>query len=166
MTNTEFQTILKEMYEKYPSIAKHERKTLNELVYVLRMSGEDYQINTTDIDNPGTFGCIPGVQDVFIPVKTLEKKVISVEFDEETYEEMGIKLLLVTICDDDEWFGMIRWHEDDLKEALEYQLHPATENNIAKLRSICNSHWFTDHLIQSGWEYMYSHIGNGDGWDK
>ena len=99
MTNAEFQVKLKEMYAEYPMIAKREQKTLNELVYVLRMSGENYQLNTFDANSPNGCGCIPGVQDVFIPVRDLAKKVISVEFDEETWEEMGIKLLLVNVED-------------------------------------------------------------------
>ena len=97
MTNAEFQVKLEEMYAKYPMIAKREQKTLNELVYVLRMSGENYQLNTFNENSPNSCGCIPGVQDTFIPVRDLAKKVVSVEFDEETWEEMGIKLLLVDV---------------------------------------------------------------------
>lgn len=99
MTNAEFQVKLEEMYAKFPIIAKRKQKTLNELVYVLRMSGEDYQLNTYNKNNSNSCGCIPGVQETFIPVKTLAQKVVDVEFDEETYEEMGIKLLLVNVED-------------------------------------------------------------------
>lgn len=97
MTNTEFQVELEKMYQKFPIIAKRKQKTLNELVYTLRMSGEDYQLNTFDKSEPCSCGCIPGVQETFIPVRDLAKKVVGVEFDEETYEEMGIKLLVVTL---------------------------------------------------------------------
>ena len=97
MTNAEFQVKLEEMYAQFPIIAKQKQKTLNELVYVLRMSGEDYQLNTFDNSEPCVWGCIPGVQETFIPVRDLAKKVVSVEFDEETYEEMGIKLLMVVL---------------------------------------------------------------------
>ena len=65
-----------------------------------------------------------------------------------------------------EWFGMVRWCEDDLKNALEVIGYPVTENNIARLLDVCNSHWFTDHMVAAGWEYMYDNIGYGDGWDK
>lgn len=99
MTNADFQKELKGMYSKYSGIAKRKCKTLNELVYVLRMSGEDYQLNTIDKSEPGRFCCIPGVQDVFIPVRDLAKTVVKVELDEETYKEMGIKLLIVTVKD-------------------------------------------------------------------
>ena len=97
MNNKEFQVILKNMYADFPHIAKSKRKTLNELVYVLRMTDEDYQLNTFEEGKPNSWGVIPGVQETFIPVKDLAKKVVSVEFDEETYEEMGIKLLMVTL---------------------------------------------------------------------
>lgn len=99
MTNAEFQVKLEEMYAEHPMITSRKQKTLNELVYTLRMSGENYQLNTVDKSKPGTFWCIPGVQDTFIPVKSLAQKVVSVEFDEETYEEMGIKLLIVAVKD-------------------------------------------------------------------
>ena len=99
MTNAEFQKELKRLYSEHPMIAKRKQKTFNELVYVLRMSGEDYQINTIDKSHPGTFCGIPGVQETFIPVKSLAQKVLKVELDEETYEEMGIKLLIVTVKD-------------------------------------------------------------------
>ena len=65
-----------------------------------------------------------------------------------------------------EWFGIVRCCEEDLENALESQGYPVTENNIAKLYDICNKHWFTDHMIEAGWEYMYSNIGYGDGWDE
>ena len=97
MNNKEFQAILKNLYADFPHIAKSKQKTLNELVYVLRMTGEDYQLNTFEEGKPNSWGVIPGVQETFIPVKDLAKKVVSVEFDEETYEEMGIKLLMITL---------------------------------------------------------------------
>lgn len=99
MTNTEFQVKLEEMYAEHPMIANRKQKTFNELVYTLRMSGENYQLNTLDKSKPNGFSCIPGVQDTFIPVRYLAQKVVSVEFDEETWEEMGIKLLIVTVED-------------------------------------------------------------------
>ena len=166
MTNAEFQVKLETMYAKFPYIAKRKQKTLNELIYVLRMSGEDYQLTTTDENSPNTFGCIPGIHDVFIPVKDLAKQVVSVEFDDETYEEMGIMLLLVSLKDSEEWFGQVRWYEYDLEEALKEQGYPITENNVSKLRSLCEHHFFTDCMIERGWDYIYDQIGEGDGWDE
>ena len=54
-----------------------------------------------------------------------------------------------------EWFGTVRWNEDDLANALELHDYPATEENIAKLREMCDNHWFTDYMIESGWSYNY-----------
>ena len=99
MTNKEFQIQLDEMYNKYSMIRNRKQKILNELVYVLRMTGEDYQLTVTEDGIPNGCSCIPGVQDVYIPVKDLTKKVVSVEFDEETYNDFGIKLLLVKVED-------------------------------------------------------------------
>ena len=64
-----------------------------------------------------------------------------------------------------EFFGEVKWHKDDLKNALEVQGYPVTDNNVEKLYEICNSHWFTDYMIEMGWEYMYNNIGHGSGWD-
>lgn len=99
MTNADFQKELKKMYGQFPMIAKRKKKTLNELVYVLRMNGVDYQLNTVNKDEPWACTCIPDVMETFIPVKSLAQKVVKVEFDEETYEETAIKLLMITVED-------------------------------------------------------------------
>ena len=65
-----------------------------------------------------------------------------------------------------EYFGEVKWNEEDLVNALECMDYPVTENNIAKLYAICSSHWFTDYMIEAGWNYMYSRIGEDDSWDK
>lgn len=64
-----------------------------------------------------------------------------------------------------ECFGEVKWYKDDLANALECCNYPVTENNIEKLYNLCNSHWFTDYMIEMGFEYMYNNIGTGDGWD-
>ena len=80
MTNTEFQTKLKEMYAKHPMIAISNPKSLYELMYVLRMEGDrDYSISTTD------GGCIPSVRETFVSSRDLAKKVVSIEYGE--YED-------------------------------------------------------------------------------
>ena len=77
MTNAEFQAKLEEMYAKHPMIARSNPKSLNELMYVLRMeSDRDYSIS----DNEG--GCIPSVRETFVPTRTLAKKVVSIEYEE------------------------------------------------------------------------------------
>lgn len=99
MTNKEFQIQLQEMYNAHRATRHNRQKTLNELVYALRMSGTNYQLTVTEKSVPNGCVCIPGVIDVFIPVKDLAKKVVSVEFDEETFEDCGIELLLVEVED-------------------------------------------------------------------
>ena len=99
MNNKQFQIKLQEMYNAHYVTRHNRQKTLNELVYVLRMSGTNYQLTLTEKNIPNACGCIPGVIDVFIPVKDLAKKVVSVEFDEETYKDCGIELLLVEVED-------------------------------------------------------------------
>lgn len=80
MTNAEFQAKLEAMYAKHPMIARSNPKSLNELMYVLRMEGDrDYAIS----DNEG--GCIPSVRETFVPTRTLAKKVVSIEYEE--YED-------------------------------------------------------------------------------
>ena len=77
MTNAEFQVKLDAMFAKHPMIARSNPKSLNELMYVLRMEGDrDYAIS----DNEG--GCIPSVRETFVPTRTLARKVVSIEYEE------------------------------------------------------------------------------------
>ena len=99
MTDVRFQEHLKELYDKHLGRFKAEHTTLNELLYVLRMDDNDWQVNTYDTKTKNGCTCIPGVRDTFVPVRLLAQKVVAVEFDEETYEEDGIKLLLVNVED-------------------------------------------------------------------
>lgn len=84
MTNAEFMNKLDAMYAKHPMIARSNPKSLNELMYVLRMEGDrDYSISTND------GGCIPSVRETFVSSRELAKKVISVEWEEFEDEEYG-----------------------------------------------------------------------------
>lgn len=84
MTNVEFMNKLDEMYSKHPMIARSNPKSLNELMYVLRMEGDrDYSISTND----GM--CIPSVRETFVPSRDLAKKVVSIEWEEFEDEEYG-----------------------------------------------------------------------------
>jgi hypothetical protein len=77
MTNVEFQAKLEAMYAKHPMIARSNPKSLNELMYVLRMEGDrDYAISTND------GSCIPSVRETFVPTRELAKKVVSIEYEE------------------------------------------------------------------------------------
>ena len=84
MTNAEFQTKLDEMFAKHPMIASSNPKSLNELMYVLRMEGDrDYAISTND------GSCIPSVRETFVSSRVLAKKVLSIEWEEYEDEEYG-----------------------------------------------------------------------------
>lgn len=103
MTNTEFMTKLDAMYAKYPMIARSNPKSLNELMYVLRMGGDrDYSISTND----GM--CIPSVRETFVPSRDLARKVLSIEYEEfadeyegETYNYSAIIVDLEDVNDED-----------------------------------------------------------------
>lgn len=84
MTNAEFMNKLDAMYARHPMIARSNPKSLNELMYVLRMEGDrDYSISTND------GGCIPSVRETFVSSRELAKKVISIEWEEFEDEEYG-----------------------------------------------------------------------------
>ena len=84
MTNTEFMKKLDEMYAKNPMIARSNPKSLNELMYVLRMEGDrDYSISTND------GGFIPSVRETFVPSRDIAQKVMSLEWEEGEDEECG-----------------------------------------------------------------------------
>ena len=92
MTNKEFQTKLQALYDQHPMIAKSEKKTVNELFYVLRMDKKnDYNIC---INEGGFISYITSVKDCFIPVKTLARHVKKVECDEEDY---GIEEICINV---------------------------------------------------------------------
>lgn len=94
MTNREFQKRLQMLYKEHPMIAKSEKKTINELFYVLRMDKEnDYNINVID---RGFVSCIPSVKECFVNVKMLAKHVKTVECDEDDYDCEEICLTVVT----------------------------------------------------------------------
>ena len=97
MTNREFLSKLNEMFDQYPIIKISKQKSLNELVYVLRMSENDYQLNITEQKQPNVFGMIPSVKETFIPSRDLAKKIVSVAFDEEVFNAYGIRLLEVVL---------------------------------------------------------------------
>lgn len=94
MTNKEFQAKLQAMYNEHPMIARSEKKTVNELFYVLRMDKEnDYNVSIID---RGFLSSVPSVKQCFVDVKTLAKHVKKVEYEEEDYDCEEICLTVVT----------------------------------------------------------------------
>lgn len=59
---------------------------------------------------------------------------------------------------DKEWFGEVKWCDEDLKCALEFRGIPATKENVKMLRDEISERWFKDYLIQYGFEYLYAKI--------
>ena len=99
MTNAEFQKKLNEMYAKHPMSAKSKVKSINELMYVLRIEGdEDYQI----ITNTGL--CIPSVRKAFVPTHLFARKVKSIEYEDynDEYDGKPIHCSLVIVDLEDE----------------------------------------------------------------
>jgi hypothetical protein len=84
MTSEEFMEKLDAMYAKHPMIARSNPKSLNELMYVLRMEGDrDYSISTND------GGCIPSVRETFVSTRDLAKKIVHTEWEEFEDAEYG-----------------------------------------------------------------------------
>lgn len=93
MTNAEFQKYLQDIYDSHDIIGKSKVKTLNELLYMLRMddSVTDYNVNLI-IDGETGIGCIPSVKECFVPVRDLAMHVKAVECDEYDYGFDGLCL--------------------------------------------------------------------------
>ena len=81
MTNAEFQKKLEEMYKEYPLIARSKKKTINELIFVLRHDDEvpDYCLNINSKSQGFSFGLL---KESFFPVRDLALKVNSLEYSE------------------------------------------------------------------------------------
>ena len=58
----------------------------------------------------------------------------------------------------EEWFGMVRWCDADLENALEVEEIEVSEHNIGLLRDRLEHHSFTDMMIERGWDVIYQTI--------
>ena len=60
---------------------------------------------------------------------------------------------------DNEWFGVVRWSNYDIRtQLLEMGISP-TQENIDLIRTACdNDHHFTDGMIQAGWDAIENKI--------
>ena len=94
MTKQEWKNKLEQIYKEHPMIARSKKKTVNEVLYMLRMDKEnDYNINLIE---DGIWSCIPSVKETFVSVRTLAKYVKSIEIDEHDYGCEEICLNIVT----------------------------------------------------------------------
>lgn len=77
MSLEQFKSWLNEEFAKYPLLAKSDPCSVNELCYVLRLSGKDFAI-CWNADN--SFGYIPSVVETFIPSRDLIMKIKLVDY--------------------------------------------------------------------------------------
>lgn len=86
MTNVEFQKKLEAMYKEFPIIALSKKKTINELIFVLRHDDEvpDYCLNINSKSQGFSFGML---KECFFPVRSLALKVNSLEYIEDEDSE-------------------------------------------------------------------------------
>lgn len=59
---------------------------------------------------------------------------------------------------DSQWFGKVRWCDDDIREALRNNGFKDCEVNISVIRKECEHHCFKDGMIETGWHYINSYI--------
>lgn len=94
MTNVEFHERLRQMYAENPMIARSKRKTVNEILYLLRQDKEnDYNISMIE---DGVWSCIPSVKETFVGIKTLARHVKSIVCDD-AEENPGCPEICLTI---------------------------------------------------------------------
>ncbi len=58
----------------------------------------------------------------------------------------------------DEYFGEVRWNEDDLRNALEENDVKSTDERVAQLRKLCEHTDFEDAMICAEWDIIYGCI--------
>lgn len=59
-----------------------------------------------------------------------------------------------------EYFGVVRWHEDDVREAFRQRGIDPTDEEVSRVIEFCESHHFTDRLIEMGWDVLDTFIGS------
>lgn len=70
---------------------------------------------------------------------------------------------------DNFYFGVVRWCNDDIVILLDEMGIAATQENIDEVRVACeNSHHFTDAMVEAGWlaiqdtiQYLFKEGGRG-----
>lgn len=59
---------------------------------------------------------------------------------------------------DDDCFGVVRWYNEDIENALEENDYEVTAENVSKIRNLLEHHSFSDHMIGSGWDFINTTI--------
>lgn len=57
----------------------------------------------------------------------------------------------------EDWWGIVRWCDEDVENALELGEIEPTKENVAKVRNMIERH-ITDFMIECGWEMIYDAI--------
>ena len=55
-------------------------------------------------------------------------------------------------------FGVVRWCDEDIEDALEEAGVPNTEENVAAIRAKCEHHAFADAQIETGLNYINAYV--------
>lgn len=64
--------------------------------------------------------------------------------------------------DNIEFFGIVRWCEEDIEEALRQRGYNPTPEMVAVIRNCCNHHCFTDYMIEAGWNMIDRYISENE----
>lgn len=59
---------------------------------------------------------------------------------------------------EEDWFGVVRWCDEDLEEALRKFGYEPTADAVALIRANCEHHAFKDRMIEAGWDMIDSYI--------
>ena len=55
-----------------------------------------------------------------------------------------------------DYFGIVRWGDEDIRCALEERGYAQTQNNIDEVRcAVENNSYFTGSMIEAGWDCIY-----------
>ncbi len=57
-----------------------------------------------------------------------------------------------------EYFGEVRWCDEDVRNALDCCNAEITDSAVEAVREFCQSSHFTERMIERGWDEMYSFI--------
>ena len=58
----------------------------------------------------------------------------------------------------EEWFGIVRWCDEDIESALADHGYAASPENVAIIREQCNHSAFREGMVETGWNYIWSYI--------
>lgn len=59
-----------------------------------------------------------------------------------------------------EWFGIVRWHEDDIRAALIDNGYIPDRESIDLIRLKMENHGFTELQIAAGWDMIHQYIAD------